>query len=131
MTDVAPAPNLGSEIDEHSFIERPRVFQAFLMKGRMFCCGEATGWGAAGATCGAATGACASIHDGASERQRVSRRMRVRDFPNSDEELRIEECMTPDYSLWLIILQRTFHFQLGAHLLDTLDHQGGHAVLSG
>ena len=49
MTEVAPAPNLGSEIEEHSFIERPSVFQAFLMKGRMFCCGAATLGAIAGA----------------------------------------------------------------------------------
>ena len=31
LVEIAPAPNLGSAIEEHSFIERPRVFQAFLM----------------------------------------------------------------------------------------------------
>src|SRR5664279_4835065 len=57
MTEVAPAPNFGSEIDEHSFIERPSVFHAFLMYGRMFCCVAAD---ACGPDAGCVAATCAN-----------------------------------------------------------------------
>src|ERR1022692_2789794 len=91
-------------------MERPRVFQAFLMKGRMFCGDAGAAW----------VNAC--------DTQANSRTKQIRDRRESGKVIRIENCMTPDYSLWLIILQRALDFQLGAHLLDALHHQRGHAV---
>src|ERR1035438_3467126 len=98
MTEVAPTPNLGSEIEEHSFIERPRVFQALLMNGRMLC------WGAAIA-CGPFAGAVVVACANACDPQAMRSTAQIKDFQESGVELRIEKCMTPDYSRWLIILQ--------------------------
>src|SRR5271167_1686808 len=88
MTEVAPAPNLGSEMDEHSFIERPKVFQAFLMYGRMFCCVAAAG------TCAVASNCISNSKSAIS----ATRDRRLREI---GEELRVEECMSPDYS-WCV-----------------------------
>src|SRR5271165_2248269 len=75
-------------MEEHSFIERPKVFQAFLMKGRMFCCG-------------AAAGTCAVASNCISNSTSAIGATRDRWLREIGEDLRVEECMSPDYS-WCV-----------------------------